>query len=790
MDLTQYRGETWVEKWTQWSNDTFRYPAADLHGNAADKERMLGQLANPQEISQLMAYLMAETDCETRSPGNLNDSARTINLHVDCNRFYRGDDEEPGRGGKKKDYEAAWLSRPHVPVTASVKVANKKGTPLFVPEAVGPLALKWSFRDDADNMGSLPSNVPGRPSRTKEYVTRAKQMVKASAMTAPHWYPFNNAPSDVGGCVHSDKDQTVMDFFCKALHPHNFAQNETVGEDPEPIAVKDKCQVGSRFRGRSILYIRPSTIAGDNYRVTAAIHFDDTNQHDALNKRLSDKLPNREITKQSATLVVWRRIRVAAIITWPDPANVAPHIENVWQAVQEEMTHCYVTLSNIDEIAKITYTDLPWLEDAYREAMYATISDEHNADFFPNYISGQPLSHEVAHEINNNFGPNYVDPINRQLGYRYTNSAQFNIATLQDLIAPARAAVQPWIHGSKLDGHPPQAAADTHDLQDAAQYYLDRFDELTLNVADLQNVLGKDGATIKATLKVRYISNGAIKPYKDYRNFMRNVEWDDKLLPFTFEAGRHSEQDFIANLNQSVQLVTNNVAHILDLHYRRQMLEVQGTKFKHLSDGLIIVHFLPHPRVELSDQIPGTGGRHRMLEDIGGSFGKPMGVAFISQATHMDLTALVAHEVSHCTFLRHFLNADGPMPLEHDQDDQNCIMSYPFLLLYEYSKQKPVTAADKAHQMALLPQPQAIRSVTKYYMLPQHYRPHFCGKCNLNHRGWDIQANVLPAGSAVAEGAIAPAHAAAAGMHAPVAAAAQAQPGPPPDAAAGLHEYI
>ncbi len=72
---------------------------------------------------------------------------------------------------------------------------------------------------------------------------------------------------------------------------------------------------------------------------------------------------------------------------------------------------------------------------------------------------------------------------------------------------------------------------------------------------------------------------------------------------------------------------------------------------------------------------------------------------------------IYAHEMAHCLWLRHHEGVREPeeSKVDHDQADHNCMMSY--------TSPKPET---HPHQT------------------PEAYRPHFCGKCNLKLRGWDV----------------------------------------------------
>lgn len=138
--------------------------------------------------------------------------------------------------------------------------------------------------------------------------------------------------------------------------------------------------------------------------------------------------------------------------------------------------------------------------------------------------------------------------------------------------------------------------------------------------------------------------------------------------------------------------------------------------------GLILCHYAAHPRPLTIET--GVAGADIMDFTNSTSIGVD-GVAWLSNDQPLPQDHLFAHEAAHCLFLRHWQKgeeaiADGfSNPTDHDLADNNCIMSYP---AYE-------------------------RSTCHTHYASNTYRPHFCGKCNLKLRGWDIGAAFVPASS-------------------------------------------
>ncbi|WP_426754841.1 hypothetical protein [Myxococcus sp. Y35] len=89
--------------------------------------------------------------------------------------------------------------------------------------------------------------------------------------------------------------------------------------------------------------------------------------------------------------------------------------------------------------------------------------------------------------------------------------------------------------------------------------------------------------------------------------------------------------------------------------------------------------------------------------------GDLMGI--IDQSVNANADYVFTHEVGHCFWLTHHEASSGVVREHHDAFDHNCMMSYP-----DWDGVRP----QYPHQA------------------PDRYDPHFCGKCNLKLRGWNI----------------------------------------------------
>lgn len=116
------------------------------------------------------------------------------------------------------------------------------------------------------------------------------------------------------------------------------------------------------------------------------------------------------------------------------------------------------------------------------------------------------------------------------------------------------------------------------------------------------------------------------------------------------------------------------------------------------------------------------------------SLGQAEAFDLLNQTDPDQTYYVVAHEMGHSCYLEHSRFAGGENVAQHDSNDANCAMAYPWDLRNTAAvPPPPATAPHKFHHVS-------------------KYTPHFCGKCNLKLRGWDIDKATgaspdLPAGS-------------------------------------------
>jgi hypothetical protein len=136
--------------------------------------------------------------------------------------------------------------------------------------------------------------------------------------------------------------------------------------------------------------------------------------------------------------------------------------------------------------------------------------------------------------------------------------------------------------------------------------------------------------------------------------------------------------------------------------------------------GFVVVEFLAHLPVNIKTAPPGNvtvTPPNTNFVTWAFSIGLPDSTILADQKDPDHVYYVVAHEMGHNFWLKHWEHAGGSMATDHDTNDHNCLMSY-----------SSGSCIHPNHR-------------------PGIYSPHFCGQCNLKLRGWDIDNAAIPASS-------------------------------------------
>jgi hypothetical protein len=828
-DLARPGGGKQQTQWVQYKLNELGFPAGPLTGVLDDDTqraiRRFRQASSvlyqrPWEVSDDFEYVKAKPGAfdslgaidgplldeldkgvPKRTVTDVDPLAADAKIYVDQDRVYVAMDEMASekRGAAttiKHDLEQAWLQRPLLPIKAVVAVEGAAGGAVIAPAAVEGVKVHWSWSSGGlaagdGGAGALPTPSGGQPSQTKAYVERALARV-GSELHVDH------APVVAGGLV----DGTAADkrVVFRPLPESPFAITVVADEAETPAYALSADRPA--LAGGSVILFSPSTIAGDSYRIKAAVG---------------------PAQAESHRVTVWRRLKVAAHVSWPAMSggewettyrDLHPgktlDLAAMWNDVRREYQHAFVEV--VGPVLRKQTSTFPatfptMFEDAVKRASPARKGRLAKQDMFwdtvekagfePSaYYPGAPavvgLSEATPKAIN--------DAIRDLLG------AEIAAGPGDD--PPQLKAFKKWVSDWAVkDENPPAGQAALSSLEkdallvDASQHFLnddvlwvektvggvkyylkpsdtvvgsidlapfpapspvpasqttvdainDRVRDLLATdlaarhrtdvVQDMPSVhlfsglCGFRGATaawnVKGdeTLGVTQKNDPLLKlAAAHYKRELQRLAAFENLgperkvlrykaaipaLPAPYAPSRELSEKIAASQRESVTTPVNNLVKATQILV---LGELEQSVFAETEPGIIILDFKPHAEIQLA-RADGLGTEPFLAKIFASANGN--GLVVIDQA-HLQIykwVHLFAHELGHCLFLKHWKNAGGFEALDHDHADENCQMSY---------------AAEKETAGKI------VGEGTHYAQ--GRYAPHFCGKCNLKLRGWNLRA--------------------------------------------------
>ena len=250
--------------------------------------------------------------------------------------------------------EAARVNRPLVPMQARIFIKSKSDAKTWQPHAVGAVRIDWSVLEPAEDLTRLPANDNTTSSFARRYVTKVKTNLNLSNGN----HQGNNCPAAQGGV--SGAQNTWRDLFWQA---------NSGGYDPYVLAADNnasvvyvKAHTGDEHRsllGTSGVLFRGSLIAGDRYRVVAAVNYEGHNDQAQANGAIS---------AQTNVIEVWRSMKIGAVVQWP--ARNALN-QTMWGSVRTEYGYAYHDL-DVSSIPTV-YSDSAFTNADYQAWVDPTV---------------------------------------------------------------------------------------------------------------------------------------------------------------------------------------------------------------------------------------------------------------------------------------------------------------------------------------------------------------------------------------------------------------------------------
>ncbi len=725
-------------------------------------------------------------------------------LFIDSHRAFIGEKSEFSRGDSgtsmstKFRVEREWFSQPHVPLIAKVEVQTKGG------QWVGAEGVKveWSWADESQpgeeqplvNAGLIPNIPPptaAEPSYAGVFIARTIRDLNNDPCFG------NNAVAAAGGVLGADHAVNAQSAF-----------NGCAGFDPlQPLStgvatVTTNKHKSAGVSGASVVYLRTSTLGGDRYRLQARCAW----------------TPGTVL--KTGPLIVWRRLRVAAFVTWPE--RVGFNLAAQMTTVAAEFARCHVLLDHhgldtrkfhgADLLTKTDYdtiidrTALSTTRKAYykgeprsRDAILPGEADFHpaaettdaliNAMIRADYLgrvaaagvaptATQLLDFKIAMRLATDWAAS-TTPIVRRAGEHWqtqlgqalevdSGAAGWGAWKWKAGLAPNSVALAGFVDATPLnlqtlqDLYVPVTVCDELNTYNSDTTGAAKPDF----VLKLKKFLNEGQSTETPPYPYKQMDTkppfgrrqgdpwppvGNFTPYAEY-GFFKTIsdrktpglwlEFNDELYTMRYPQVLDNKGAWVFNAADRLapcgtrkqllgvaayQVMMSSkmlIAERVDERARAKLITLNKA-----TDGLIIFDFTTNKPATLSGQpylIPGA------------AFGGLNGVTMVDQGLVANFDALTAHEAGHCLFLQHAKNAPSTLLEDHDGQDDNCMMSYPTPLQR--------AAFDRAKVTDMIPRSfaGAVVSPEPHYCIDV-FKPHFCGKCNLKLRGWNIRALGMPA---------------------------------------------
>lgn len=755
----------------------------------ADYERPPDYPAGWEKIDQpfldhLKAQPLAPADykAKTLDTDVIADPSLVKELNIDADRYIVGqfngrefDSEDPATAETRKSAaDNAWLTRPALPILATATLRTRENSE--VP-AYCPFKVKWDWKDvrwdQTSKWGDLPTFTAAQPSLTKEYLTEVESRITGLGYAAhENGDAPRNAPATAGGALRPTRGENLTDLFAQWGGPANPCQYAP--DNPAPggaTKVVTTAYVGRKDEGplhAAAVFFRPSHIAGDTYQILAQFDLPV-----AVRQLHADLLgAGHPPVASTGRIENWRRVRVAAYLTWG--AGINPVVD--WNKVREKFAPAYVKV----------------LDPVVTKKIAAQAADPNGLDISASFqsdldglVSNKDVNYCTAWRWKKPVGaagatPGFSqdsvypndDPWSRYDEARFLNDVVF--ALLEEYcrgLKPAGDAVTDdleWLldQWALIGGAPAAASAyfkpKITGLAAAADKLIEPFypagyaraaaaftpGELAQQAANMVNLLFRVPAVLEQGAgPMGQRQAGPVKPYKPgdpvaghldrVKRIVGTYKFPDQyyyhpsflqamdLLRKRVDAHAKDKgsawepldrEDVLAAVKDWKQITVRaqelNIRFSTD--YQNTMSDyldaaVRGIQTHQCTAGMILVHFNPVDARKFDAPV-----QTQSQATVNGVVFLDAGMT--SGAGAVDLTFLVAHELGHAIFLKHWKNTSDHNDLDHDQNDQNCILSY--------SSSNP--------------------TCPNQYIRDQ-YDPHFCGKCVLKLRGWNIRAaGLLP----------------------------------------------
>ena len=526
-------------------------------------------------------------------------------------------------------------------------------------DAVGPCRISWRFTDPQEVLAPQYTPTAAEPSHTQEFIGKAQE-----AHGGRQGPTKNNCHTDFGGIRGADVDYHAAPFLLGDYYVPYQAQRDDGQSVVYSLACVDKAQYPKRV-GQAGIFLRPSIIAGDQYKLTAEIDFTGLPNAVALEGFHNVVSVASRIHADTGTFEIWRRNAIVLAIDWPrraQPPAVFPALD--WANVQAEYAKAFHDIK-IDAIQTKMIGEVITQEE-YRDAacQARTSLVRGNITLHPDTVYGLDLPAQ---------GTSPPDK------YRSSLSTKAKDEFWDDVSRELRKTISKNVRKSHPNGF----------------IAVDFLSHKPVTIYDTA-ALPADQPTVSSATRPTVASVTA-NPTPPAPN---------AAFEFTIGGTGFAADAVVIFSKEGSEVLVGN-----DVLTTKTADQLKGPAT--LGGGNYLVSVKNTASGERSPGIQLNVPAHLNYVAWTFSIGLPDSVIYVDQKDPDKVYFVLAHEMGHNLFLMHWENTSGT-PMDHNQGDHNCIMSYS-------SRTSP---------------------------LPFHaqgvYTPHFCGKCNLKLRGWDVTHAGLP----------------------------------------------
>ncbi|MFO0756453.1 MAG: hypothetical protein U0359_08175 [Byssovorax sp.] len=305
-------------------------------------------------------------------PEAFTDPAKESVIRVEALNYQPGEFDT-----RKPDKEKERLNRPLFPVEAKILLKSKEKKPVEAFGGVGPVRVSFRSTDTDEDLTPLPPDTAASPSKTGAYVKKALELKGGRKGQG------DNCHKDFAGIRDDAKDHVTPFFLGEHYAPYKAEEdkgNKVVFVKAYADPSKDEKRLG-----KAGIFVRPSFVAGDDYKLRAELDFTGLPNKDDLEKAHGITGEATRIRAETGTFRVRRKTHVAMVIDWPKRTTRSED----WALIADQFSPAKMDLDT-SSFARKKMSEVI-TNDEYVTVVKATTIHKKNIALDDNFLCGVPL---------------------------------------------------------------------------------------------------------------------------------------------------------------------------------------------------------------------------------------------------------------------------------------------------------------------------------------------------------------------------------------------------------------